>query len=114
SVTPADVQDFVRTRTTSAEAEAFFKEKGLNVRVPPAFDYRLLDHLDVIEFKGRRVAKLSFSFANSNADVLILPAREFRTDALQQDNSIRIEPDGEFTYLIYVRGDLGDLRRAIN
>jgi hypothetical protein len=117
-VTPADIEEYVNQRgaLTSVEVEAIFKKKGLDARVPPAFDCRLLDHIDVVQFKGRRVPKLTFANPEKGAvaDVLILSARQFRTEGLQQDNSVRIEHEGEFIYLICPRGNLADLQRPVN
>ena len=72
------------------EVEAHFAELGFPVKVPRDFDYRFLERADIVEFKGRRVAKLTFSSIDNDrtaiAYVLIISPRQFRTSNLPARN----------------------------
>jgi len=104
------------------QVEQYFAENGLRVRVPRRFDYDKLRHIDIVEVKGRRVAKLSFSRndqeRSASADVLILPPKQFNMIELPemdapQFTSIRIWHE-DFTYIILCDGNLHALLRTLN
>jgi hypothetical protein len=98
--------------------ESYFQTQNLTVRVPDKFNYRYLHHLDVVEFKGQRVAKLTLARLDGDpvvATILILPSKHFRIDASLQDSTVmeirhaRHNVDGvdaEFTFLIFYNGRL--------
>jgi hypothetical protein len=122
---------WVVVELTAETAEADLAARGLNVRVPAKFNYRLLQHVDVVEFKGHRVGKLTFAQfgGGASATVLILPHSQFHmnteTDFAEADipgsTSIRIrhappadgDPRGDFIYVIFYRGNIASLERQL-
>lgn len=103
------------------QVEQYFDDHGMPVRAPRMFDYSYLRHVDIVELKGRRVAKLSFTRIENeriaSADVLILSPRQFRMNDLPEMDaphftSIRIRHNDDFTYVMLYDGNLGDLMRS--
>jgi hypothetical protein len=102
---------------------AFFKDEGLQVKVPGFFDYQYVQHVDVIEFKDRRVGRLLFSRMENPAavaELLILPKNRFKLDELMENRDegqltrVRIWNDAEnpdFIYVICYRGNINELLR---
>jgi hypothetical protein len=121
-ITASDIEEMVNlnSETSEARVEQYFNQKrGLNVHVPRRFNYEFLQHVEVVEFKGRRVAKLTFSRTApmAIAEVLILSPQQFRLDGLQPNqiinagnSTVRVESENDFVYLIFSRGDYGALR----
>jgi len=105
-----------------ADVEKYFEGEGIHVKAPDEFEYDFLRHAEVIEFRNKRIAKLSFRRALNNgvtaqAYVLILPHGQFRAEQLPSGQlndvtTIEIKHAGEFTYVIYHRGNLATLRRV--
>ena len=105
------------------QVEQHFADQGLPVTVPRDFDYRFLQHVDVVEFKGRRIAKLTFSWIDNErtalANVWIVSPQQFQTDDLPERDmpgttSVRIRHKDNFTYVIFYRGDLSSLLRGLS
>lgn len=98
-----------------------FAERGLSVEAPSDFDPEWLRQLDVVEFKDRRVAKLTFQREfdqdrRVRADVLILPHSQFNVEQLrdgtfQNLNNLQILRKENYTYLIFYNGQLELIRR---
>jgi len=59
-------------------AQAFLRARGVDVELPTDFDYRLLTHLDVVNFHGKHVAQLEFQNGPNRAKIYVLPRRDFR------------------------------------
>ncbi len=59
-------------------AEEFFKVRNLRTDIPRDFDYRLLQSLDVVEMRGKPVARLDFARDGKRAKVYVLPKRDFK------------------------------------
>jgi hypothetical protein len=109
---------------TEESVENYLQSNGALAKVPSYFEYRFLQDVDVVNFKGRRVGKLTFSRVTNNpavAEVLILSKNQFRTDQLKNEQQIRgttvisIRDDSanpEFTYVIFYRGDIKQLERT--
>jgi hypothetical protein len=118
-ITEADVGTALVLVTNSGfwdenSAKQYLKENGLPDHVPQQFDYRLLQSVEPVYFKGRRVAKLTFAKGNDVASVLVLPSEQFRTNQLTEDPTcLNIVPEREhgIIYLILFRGNLGALQR---
>jgi Putative zinc-finger len=99
-----------------------FEKQGVTAKVPRDLDYTYLQHVHIVEVKGRRVAKLSFSRPEkgANAEVLVLSNEQFRTSELRENGqiggttSIRIwhEKDSpNFVYVAFFRGNINLLMR---
>jgi hypothetical protein len=101
------------------EVEKYFDQQGLRVRVPREIDCsKYLQRIEVVVVKGRPVAKLSYAGSETEADLLILPAGQFRTDGLTPDDPnltpIQVRHEGDFTYLFFLhRGNFNDLLRPL-
>ena len=107
------------------QVEHFFAEQGLSVKAPGEFDYRFLQHVEIVQFKGKPVAKLTFSRTDDQTalvNVLILSTKQFRMHELEGDQDIplttwirvRHHPeDSEFTYLVFYRGQIDAVLRRI-
>ncbi len=93
-------------------ADKYFEAAGVYVLAPRDFDYRFLHRVEIVEFKKRRVAKLSFRGEQARADVIILPHNQFHTETLadHRDHTILIQRERDFTYLIFHSNGLGALR----
>jgi len=96
---------------TLESVQEFLRNEGLGDVVPPQFDYKFLQSIDVVQIRGRRVAKLTFARFDEpcEAIVLILPQKEFRTtNVVQNPTAIKIETDATHpvTYLILFNGPL--------
>jgi hypothetical protein len=59
-------------------AEEFFRVRNLQTDIPRDFDYRLLQSLDVVELKGKPVARLDFARDGKHAKVYVLSKRDFK------------------------------------
>lgn len=115
-----------RTEWDEEKLETYFAKQGVAAHLPRQFDPRYLQHADVTEFEGERVARLTFSRVDQRpavATVLILSTKQFRKNELWQAKEIpattwiRIRPDdenSEFTYVIYHRGEFEALLRELN
>ena len=133
-VTMNDVEKTVELNNWDKEKiQQYFKDHGLTVQISDKFDYQYLQHVEVVEFKGRRVAKLTLSRMDGDpaiANVLILPGKQFRMDEkLQKDMVIphttwieirherhsvdELHPDSDFTYFIFYRGRLDRLEHQV-
>lgn len=124
-VTVNDVDEFgERGGWTDEQVRDFFRRKGLIAEVPGEFSLENLRCMEVVEFKGKRVAKLSFQKELDNgqtakADLVILPHRQFRIDKLDAQElhnvtSVRILHTDGYTYLIYYRTSLDVFLRVLN
>lgn len=93
-------------------ADKYFEAAGVYVLAPRDFDYRFLHRVEIVEFKKRRVAKLSFRGEQARADVIILPHDQFHTETLadHRDQTILIQRERDFTYLIFHSNGLETLR----
>ncbi|MBI2805782.1 MAG: hypothetical protein HYX68_12450 [Planctomycetes bacterium] len=99
--------------------EQHLSEQGVPVEAPRDFDYRNLQHVDVAEFRGQRVPKLTFASRDGKAVacVLVLSPARFRLGDLHDGmelpgtTSIRIHHDRGHVNVIFYRGDLGALQR---
>jgi Putative zinc-finger len=58
--------------------EYFRSQRGLRTDVPRDLDYSLLLSLEVVDWKGKQVARLDFQRDQARAKVLVLPKRDFR------------------------------------
>jgi len=125
-LTFADAESVVVDGSMSeAQINGYLAERGLPVSVPDYMDYEYLQHVDIVEFKGQRVAKLTFSRTDHRpaiATLLILPTKQFRIDddRLRKDKlfpnttSIWVHPRGEqYVDLIYYRPALEPLKREL-
>ena len=97
---------------------AFLKNEGMDDVIPTQFNYDLLQGVDVVHIRGRRVAKLSFRMDHPACDaiVLILPQSKFRTtNVIENATSIKVEidPTHPVTYLILFNGNLERLFRPL-
>ena len=119
------IQEIVPDNWSKEQVEEYFKEQGLLIQAPTDFNYQWLQQAEVVEFKGRRVAKLTFSRTDDKAaiaQVLIISSKQFRTNEIDSNEEIagttriRIHHNpnfDEFTYLIFYRGNLdGVLHRT--
>jgi Putative zinc-finger len=102
-----------------ADVEQYFEKHGLKIRFPAILEPQAIRHVDVVIFKGQKVAKLSLARNQTTASVLILPKQQFRSENLhpgdfQDFTSIWIEPAEEYTYIIIYQGNKEDLRRPYN
>ena len=67
------------------EIEAWFAQRGITMVAPPQFNYSLLRNYDVVEFHGRKVARLTFLHLENSptwAYLFVLPKSQFRDDDL--------------------------------
>jgi anti-sigma factor (TIGR02949 family) len=99
--------------------QKYFADNGLRVVVPTDLDYANLRHIGIVEFQKQRVARLSFQAGRVQAEVLILPHRQFGTDQLPSGDGhgftdFQIVHKENFTYVIFYRGELDALRRPLN
>jgi hypothetical protein len=104
--------------------EESFKEQNLTIKAPKLMDYRYFTHADVVEFQGRRVAKLNFARTDSpaaTASVLILPKAQFRMDdhrdLMEQhvlNTWIRHSDCGGYIFVIFYRGKIERITRGLN
>jgi hypothetical protein len=120
NVAQRDLPEFViKDRSMDEKAvRDYLQTQGLIDAVPRPLNYQYLRDVEVIEFKGRRVAKLSFSRADEfcEAIVLVLPDRDFLTTRLEEDpTSLKVHPDETepVTHVIMFRGSLHALMRPI-
>lgn len=120
AVTLEDIAFYAIDGNLEADAaERELANRGVTVKVPRTlFDYAYLQNIDVIEFKGRRVAKLTFSRVESSqpatASVLILSREQFNLKELsaghQPVNSrVLVHDEDGFASLVFYRGDLAHL-----
>jgi len=103
---------FVDHPHLNQDPRAYLAKEGLPDVLPQQFDLRFLQYVEVVEFKGRRIAKLAFSRGNDRAVVLILPAKHYRTTDLREDPTnleIQYSEDRHFIFLILFRGNLSAL-----
>ncbi len=123
----ADVEHHVYRGSGESETalEEDFARQGVQAHIPRMLDYRFLQHVDVVEFKGQRVAKLTFSRIEGDrsaiAQVLVLPRQRFRFhDELLTDRTfpgsitIQVKPEAHFIYIISSRGEFDRLLRELN
>jgi hypothetical protein len=121
-----DLQSQIVQEWEPSAVQEYLKEQGVDVSIPTDFDYRYLQHADVVQFHGRRVAKLTFAHPGrpSSATVLILPKNLFHMDEAKDFREadhpstttilIRHSADARFVYVVYCRGDIAFLQnRAI-
>ena len=75
---------------TSPEAVAWFSSRGIHMAAPPAFNFNLLDTIDIAQIQGRQVAKLTFlSRADNRAvHVYVLSSSQFNLPAQQVDEAV--------------------------
>ena len=81
--------------------------------LPQEFNYEFLRAIEILDFKGCRVAKLGFAGNGALADILILPDKQFRTkiDATNvADWDVQTHHEGNCSFLIFFRGQLDALR----
>ena len=96
------------------QIKQFLTDHGLPIVIPDDFDYRYFQHVDVVEFKGQRVAKLAFSRTENDgtviADVLVLSHDQFRMEELptsvRGSTSVQIQQKDGFSFIILYRGGL--------
>ena len=112
-VTVADVENVLRPDLLIGRNDAaeFFKKRGVSVSVLEEFDFTFLRGVDVVEVRGRRVAKLSFVRGKDRADVLVLPHGQFHVKKQEFPPSILICPEGNFDLVVSVRGELNRLKK---
>jgi len=105
---------------SASDVESRLADQGIHIKVPRGpFDYRYFEHVEIVEFKGQRVPKLSFARLDdrpANASVLVLTENQFRMSGLFDDLdirdtvSIRIHHhDGVFVSVIFYRNNLDAL-----
>lgn len=104
-----------------ADVEEHFADQGVHLKAPVEFDYDYLRHAEVIKFRNQRIGKLLFRRELSNgviaqAYVLVLPHGQFRVDQIPEGQlnhatTIEVKHVGDFTYVIYHRGNLSALLR---
>ena len=111
-VTVADFEELLRPAIPNGQADAaeYFKKRGMNVSLPDDFDYDCLRGVDVVELKGKRVAKLSFVRGDDRADVIVLPHGQFLVNREEFPPSILIDTKGNYTFVVYIRGNLKELK----
>ena len=70
---------------TSPEAVAWFSSRG-STAAPPAFNFNLLDTIDIAQIQGRQVAKLTFLSRADNraAHVYVLSSSQFESCRLSR------------------------------
>lgn len=122
----AQVEFGERGGWTDEQVKEFFLSKGLRIDVPGEFSFEHLRRIEIVEFKGRRVAKLSFvrildNGQTATADLVILPHKQFRVDKkkveaqdLHNVTSIRIVHKDGYTYLIFYRNSIDVFLRVLN
>jgi hypothetical protein len=102
-------------------AEKSLAEQGLKVTVPRFLNFNHLQHVDVTEFKGQRVGRLTFSRTDGQpafASVLILPRNQFGVKELRTlrdpnipgSVAVYVHIEDDYVYLVYYRGDLDTLK----
>lgn len=116
-----DIEDAVHNWDANTVRD-YLKSQGLTAEGPESLDYRYLQHVDVVEFKGRRVGKLMFARNDraASATVLILPKSEFRMDTEKElyaqevphTTSISIRHASNFVHVIFFRGDIRALEHS--
>lgn len=118
-VTGDDLATFVAQEEWNAErARQYLAEHGISVNLPPGFDGRYLRTVEIVEFKGRRVAKLGFLVrtdeGSASAIVLILPHHQFRVGSIADTTvpgwELEVRRQDDCSYLIFFRGELNLLR----
>ena len=126
TVSLSQIQDFAQLGAgwDETKLEKYFADQGLPVVVPSDLDYDNLRRIKIVEIEKQRIAELSFHRELGNdqrvqADVLIFPHRQFRTDRLPAERfhgftNIQIVHKENFTYVIFYRGELDALRRQLN
>lgn len=77
-----DQQFIIELDRRLESAEDYFRGQNLRTELPRDFDYGLLQSLEVVNVKGKSVAKLQFVNGEAHAKVFVLPKRDFR---LKQD-----------------------------
>jgi hypothetical protein len=65
-----------------ADVEAWFRQKGYAVPLPPQFNYGLLADYDIADFQGKPVPRLEFVKGSARARVYVLTDRRFDLKAL--------------------------------
>jgi hypothetical protein len=105
---------------TGDGVERHLEEQGLTVRAPARFKYRYLQQVDVVEIRGRRVARLTFrnDDQSASATVFIIDSTQFNVGHLRNQSGIEVRP-GEghqagFTYVIHWVGNLLSLENDVN
>ncbi len=121
AVTPADADSVMLgvnniNKWDENSAKEFLKAHGLSDKLPPKFDWRTLQSVEVISFKGRPVAKLTFAKGADIASVVMLPCEYFRIHENLGDDltSRKIEIEDRIIYLILFQGNLDMLRPPPN
>jgi hypothetical protein len=114
----SQIQDYAQLGAgwDETKVEKYFADNGLRVVVPTDLDYDNLRQIGIVEFQKQRVARLSFQAGRVQAEVLILPHRQFITDQLPSEDysEFQIVHKENFTYVIFHRGELNALRRQMN
>jgi anti-sigma factor ChrR (cupin superfamily) len=118
-VTQADVDALVIAVNANgpwkeSAARDYLKSQGLGDHLPSNFDFATLRNVEAFQFKGRRIAKLTFARNDDVAIVFVLPSGRFHIHETLHDDPTRlkIEPEQEITYLILFQGNLDALRPA--
>jgi hypothetical protein len=118
NVTQADVDTILAAATKNGEwdedaAHAYLKAHGVPETVLPPFDFRYLQSVEAIGFKGRKVAKFVYTRGNDVATVFVLPAEQFRLADLEENpTNLKkiVDTERGVIYLILFRGNLGALQ----
>jgi hypothetical protein len=108
---------FVQEPWDAERASRYLSEHGLSGSLPPDLDSGYLRTVEIVQMKGRQVAKLGYARTDeqpASAIVLILPHNQFRTDGIEATNVpgwdlLILRQDG-CTYLIFFRGQLERLK----
>jgi hypothetical protein len=104
----------------AGQVETWFAVRGYKIQAPRDLDYQYLRSLGIVEFQGKRVARLGFRNERDRdrpawAEVLVLPHAQFRADSLRPETVgggefFPIQGDN-FTYVVIYGGDFhGQLR----
>ena len=118
-VTGDDVRTFVVQEEWNAErARQVLAEHGIVVNLPRDIDGRFLRTVEIVDFKGRRVAKLGYLVraeeGSTSAIVLVLPHHQFRIGNIADTTipgwELKIDRQDDCSYLIFFQGDLSPLR----
>jgi hypothetical protein len=103
-VTGDDLNRFANVEAWEKDKiERHFQEQGLTVQAPDDFNYEYLQSAEIVEFKGQRVAKLTFARYDGDAaiaSVLILPSRQFLIDQVVS-TQLDVRQAGGFYYITF-------------
>lgn len=95
----------------------YYRQHGLKVTVPGDLDYSLLSGLDVVDWKGKPIARMNLQRGTARAKVYVLPKKHFKlgrgSAAEWAGSNCRVEITDESPNFLFVFVFFDDAIRAM-